>query len=1497
MKQIGKVESIGQVVVLCIISIVVLLVTWIRIGIVMATQSENEEEITTQIDQSVEKYFNLEDNQVLLQQKIVVNTNNNVKKEMENLYINVPIIQDKKPETVNVLVDGELVEDQFCHYDAKKNQLKIEMNQNVSVYKMIYGYQGITAEQQEVELYTKAYTKFENAEEVETEDERTVEINTRGEKISIEGEISKEVYKGYFYEAKENKTNYEENYIIEVSNTQNVEDMNVTKEREVFTYEIEEEAEKTKIEKDTNDSVYYTKTTINKEQMLTILGEEGKIVIQDEQEKMIQELTKDSQEDENGNMVVDYGENGVKNIKIAITKPVQLGEIKLYNQKAIHADIGYAKEEIKKFQNLESIIRVNESTNTLQMNLLNTKSEAMLDMDQTELSTLQKNENVQMMVTLSGNTNQYDLYKNPVIDIVFPKELEIAIKNITQLNFEDIIQIKSAEIEEGSEGEKILRIALEGEQQNYSNQLSDGIQIALIGDITIGNTVPSKEETIEVFCRNENTVGEESKTQCSIKINSKYGVLMVNRVENYSETQSSIETIDDKDINIVLEPSSEERIATQITQIINNYENPISEVSIMGNIIEDEQAVDMSFQEIILPEDKNARIYYSDAIQTNENNIQWTENIEELENVKSYKIVLEDEIQPEERLGITYLLDIPEDLNPESNSYVTNTLAYENLDNTETTISNMKFTTKNQQVQMFSTAKTFEKNGIKAEISAISGNQCLQDGDAVKEGQGIRYKIRVTNTSQRDLSNIVLEAINTNAIYYDTIAYEADANGITVTKVKIDENESLTSKILNIESLQIGEVKEVSYQISVKEVADDNQTLTGEIKITADDYEEVMQNITNPIEQSSIKATLRYLYSEGEQLYEGASVAFSANVKNISNEELQDVIVEIPVAEGFEFSTEDLFIEDGATYEFLEYKDRILKFKIPKIAVQETIKMNVRLYVEKIEINKAEEIISQYFKVLHQDIEYVSNDVERKVEQSNTEIIANQTTNRQEKIVKDGDSIQFFFTIENKGVIEADVVITDEIPEGLQINFVKLRTSDKEEELEYAKNGLITKEINIKPNELIEIEIDTTVNQEAMFHKEIENYIEIEGINIYVESNKINFLIESDYENNDDLDQTEPDEIIDVDVDIDDEYKKDPSTGEEDNNNKDDQNPSEDKNNDNNSNNNSSIENGSCIISGTVWLDRNANGQREREEDVISNMPVILINEETGTELSERTKQDGSYSFGNLKQGKYIVIFQYNTNQYTVTTYQKEGVAQNINSDVIYSVMKIQNREIPVAKTKMLEINSRNLENIDAGFVEGKKFDLKLDKSVSQITIQNSTGTKVNNYQQSKLAKIEIDAKQIETSNLIIKYNIAVTNQGEVAGYANEIIDELPSDLTFSQQMNPTWYPLKDGSIATKELSNQMIQPGETKNITLTVSKKMTQENTGTITNKAKIEKYSSDSVAEDVDSSNNESQVDVIVSVRTGRIILYLSLATIIIMIIAIGVYYIKKEVLPERR
>lgn len=526
---------------------------------------EEREQITTQIEQNIEKYLNLEDNQVLLQQKIVVNANiNDVKKENERLQITVPNIQEKKPEEVVVLANGKVLENQYYNYDAQTNQLNVEIDQNIGTYKIIYNYHETSAEPQTIQLYTKANTKFENVEEVvETQDERTIEISPIGNKVSIEGQITKEVYKGYLYEAKENETTYDENYIVEVSNTKNIEGMDVTKEKEVFTYNIGEEEERTKVENGINNSTYFIQTKINKEQMLDILGEEAVITILNEQEETIKEIAKNTKEDENGDIVIDYTDKEIKNIKILTTKPVKLGEIKIYNKRAIDANTGYTKEEIERFENLESTIKLNESVNTMQMALLDTKSEASININQESLATLQKNENVQIMITLLNNSNQYDLYKNPIVDIILPKELEVEIKNITQINFEDIMKIKSAGIREDSEGRKILRIALEGEQLNYGNNSDAGIQISITADINISNTVPSQEAKIEISCTNENKEGKEFKTESPIKINSKYGVLMISKMENYNQAQEMIETIDSKEVSIKLDTASEERTAVR----------------------------------------------------------------------------------------------------------------------------------------------------------------------------------------------------------------------------------------------------------------------------------------------------------------------------------------------------------------------------------------------------------------------------------------------------------------------------------------------------------------------------------------------------------------------------------------------------------------------------------------------------------------------------------------------------------------------------------------------------------------------------------------------------------------------------------------------------------------------------------------------------------------------------------------------------------------------
>ena len=230
---------------------------------------ETEEPATIGIEQNVEKYIKLEGAEVLLQQKIVV-TSNKDSVEKEKLQIQVPDIQEKQPQKIVVLADGKRLAIQNYNYDAQNKQLNIETAKKIKTYKIIYTYPEIEIEQEEIQLSTKAYIKVESQEEVEAKDEQTITIQETGEAVSIEEKMTKETYKGYLYEAKENETIYGENYIIEVSNTQNEEEMEITKENEIYTYE----EQGAKIENSTNQSTYFKQTTINKEQMIDILGDD-----------------------------------------------------------------------------------------------------------------------------------------------------------------------------------------------------------------------------------------------------------------------------------------------------------------------------------------------------------------------------------------------------------------------------------------------------------------------------------------------------------------------------------------------------------------------------------------------------------------------------------------------------------------------------------------------------------------------------------------------------------------------------------------------------------------------------------------------------------------------------------------------------------------------------------------------------------------------------------------------------------------------------------------------------------------------------------------------------------------------------------------------------------------------------------------------------------------------------------------------------------------------
>lgn len=61
-----------------------------------------------------------------------------------------------------------------------------------------------------------------------------------------------------------------------------------------------------------------------------------------------------------------------------------------------------------------------------------------------------------------------------------------------------------------------------------------------------------------------------------------------------------------------------------------------------------------------------------------------------------------------------------------------------------------------------------------------------------------------------------------------------------------------------------------------------------------------------------------------------------------------------------------------------------------------------------------------------------------------------------------------------------------------------------------------------------------------------------------------------------------------------------------------------------------------------------------------------------------------------------------------------------------------------------------------------------------------------------------------------------------------EIVDYIPTDLKFSSEINKDWYISTDGNLHNTSLTNDVIDVGETKILTLTLTKTMTENNTGT---------------------------------------------------------------------
>ena len=1432
----------------------------------------------TTLTTSIEKYFSLGEEGVLLQQNIVSTVNENkLPKENEKITVTVPVIENEKPKEIVVVRNENKIEENNFNYNKEQNILEIQKNDAINenqeinwneqtdTYKVIYLYDSkIKEDTRNIDIDVKSETKLFTIENVyEKQEQRQEEITKKGTSVNINGTISSSVYKGYLYANSQNETIYSENYNVEISQVKTIQNLKIGPSNDAFVSGNNNIA--------TNGSIYYKSTKINKNNMLDILGEEGNIKITNVSGIVIGEINKDTQTTETGDIIFNYNEVNTE-IIIETSKPVKEGTLNIENQKAIKSQTGYSKEQLRGITALKTstAVVINDlekiNSNEMNMELLDTKTEATLSISNNNLTTLELNRNVEIIATLKTPNNQYDLYKNATVEIQLPAGIEDIKVNSINKKFDEKLEIQSPSAVTLEDGRKAIRLKLQGEQTNFSNtSVSEGLQIIINANITFSKTIPTNTSKIIMNYTNENGKEQNYQTSLDVNVNSKYGMMVYSKVSGYNEENDVLETFEDKTLSGNLDTEKEEKTAQLERDIINNYDKEITDISIVGRIPEvgeknvDNQTMVSTFitalEKDIEINNPQSKVYYSEQQDIALDSGEWQEKVDNIKNVRSYKIVLpENKLQPGETLSLKSNLEIPENLSYNQKSYETMSLGYTYegqviTDTYTTTLS----TAEGVNTDLENTVVSAEEiEGIgQVEVHATSGGAKLEENQSVYEGQAIQYTVVIKNTTEKNLENIKLKIDYPNGNLYDEVI-STDTNSVTgeLEEYKyIREKEGLTTKEFEIEQLNVGDTTTVNYQLSVKENV---ETIEGNIKISADGVEEKdVATTKNEVKEAEIKASLPNLTPINRPYTKNGIFVAYIQLKNISDKDVSNIKVNMTIPR--DLSIDSVDANGDESYKITKNTEEQLELVVSEVKKGKEAIIEVRFNVER----EKEGDIDLIYTASIGDNTYTSDIMTVKIGNEIKKITAKQSANVENNgYVQTGDKLIYTIELENSTGKDYTIeTIEDVVPDGLVIDKVYYEMQGKTIQItDIEENTIQLETITLKNGEKMKLVIETTVDEDKGFEAEIDNCPDIFVLETgIVEINEMTHILKNL---------------------VDDEDNKD-------NNNNNEPNKENNKNN---------------KISGAVWQDANKNGAKDSQEQKMSGVTVKLLNSDLSEKASTKTDAIGEYSFNNIENGQYIVEFEYDTVKYTPTIYKANGISEEVNSDI--NVQSVNGKNAGI--TDIVTINNNSISGLNAGLVENKTFDLRLDKYVSKVIVQNSAGTKTISYEKEKLAKVEIDAKKINGSTVIVEYRIDVTNEGEIAGYANEIIDYMPSDMKFSSELNKTWYAPNGSQLKNTELTNNIINPGETKSITLVLTKSMTENNTGTTINTAEIAKSSNDLNIKDVDSTENNnkqgeddiSTAEVLISVRTG-VAVVIAISTILITLIAaaIVIYIIRRK------
>lgn len=1193
-----------------------------------------------------------------------------------------------------------------------------------------------------------------------------------------------------------------------------------------------------------------------------------------------------------------------------------------------------------------------------------TVTKSKISINREKLSTLVKNEDVEFTIELGNDNENSDLYVDPIFEIELPKEIENVEVLESKILFDEELLIDKVEFIQ-KDGMPVLRIMLNGVQTKYSNGVvANGTNIVLKTNITVNQLSPSKQTEVKMYYYNSNTVNYDNGVQTdkglgglattNIELVAPTGMITINGMQNYDGNGNTIMTLNQGDVLEQVETYRPARIIKMNISAINNTGNTCSNVVILGRIpfagntdLETKEdlgtTLDTYLRGYIKAENLEGdglKIYYSEngeatsAIGDTEN--AWTLEPTDLSKVKSYMIVLNGyEMNQGEQINFSYDFEFPANIGYNQTINANYGIYYIN----------------NTQVASVSAFAKSNKVGITTgrgpELKVTQEVEGADKYGDIEEYKVLTYKITVENTGTEAAENVniqneiprwttlvrlvepTLPATNTNVEIYQNQNRDSDVCAEwNVTNNSSGDYGEQTVVGWNIDRIEPGEVwtKDVYVMTvvlpDISQYYKDYQGFTvgedGKYYIetqlynTENNYsyetqseitsvpEITAQNITL-VSADNINAVLKSSSDETNVKHEGNSFIEQVN-STLTDRVLIGETVNILIAINLESDVDKLEVEkvlpEGLIYKSAkllltaegesdavmtdgEYDEDTRTIKLEAYNVSQTtgIGIQIEVVVNQLGENEYEKDITTNTKViLNETEEKMTDEVKLHVVKAQYKVVQ-EVSNSSLRINK-GDEIEYVLRITNTGNLPiTNLNVETIIPPQFfidEINVVEYGTTVKTESKTEGEN--VTQQVNIPIGgiaiiqaklKVMSVKEDTTVMW----------YSTLSGSG---------------------MDTTMTEMLVQT-IEQDEKYANNDNNSNGGNNN----------NSGNNGGTNTPSQEKKYKISGMAWEDKNEDGKKDESETYLEGIKVILINSTTGTTITDdttgeiiqtTTDSSGKYLLTNIKPGKYMLIFQYDSNIYTTTSYQKQDVSEIYNSNAIEKEVIIDNEKMTVGVTDVINLE-KTKTNVNLGLVNKMKFDLSLEKKVNKITVENKKGVKEYTFENSNLPKVEIAANQLDKTIVVIEYVIKVTNEGNIPGYATELIDYKPTDLEFSSELNQNWYIGKDGNIYTTQLEKTLINPGETKEVKLWLTKKMTENNTGITNNVAEIQQAYNEQGLDDKDSTpgnnaqgeDDRSAIDVIIQVKTGGTVLYVSLAIIMLIILTMGVYGIKKINKPK--